>query len=206
MVEKVVKLDFNTNIRARGQFARMAESCPKADGFMSRSKAAGARQWIGLREFGESAVMVATSSSINVTVNSGLLDQAVEAQVQMDQTEPAYELESLLIFLSNESGTMVETSMSAEIQCATTSHFNPTFKGPVEIGVSMSEGRGASEKNGIGRSGSKLSKSLRGHESIFKMTKSSLFPLSDSMNFMIELNTFQLKLESSKGDPYETEK
>ncbi|MBA0748182.1 hypothetical protein Gogos_005029 [Gossypium gossypioides] len=94
--------------------------------------------------------------------------------------------------------------MSAEIQCATTSHFNPTIEGSVEIGVSMSEG--ASEKNGIGRSWRKLHKSLRGRGSIFKMTESSLFSLSDSMNSMIELSTFQLKLESSKGDLNETEK
>ncbi|MBA0839677.1 hypothetical protein Goarm_005382 [Gossypium armourianum] len=127
------------------------------ENFEGIKQAAGAREWIGLREFGE--------------VSSN-----------------------------------VETSMSAEIQCATTSHFNPTFEGPVKIGVSMSEGRGASEKNGIGRSGRKLNKSLRGRRSIFKMTESSLFPLSDSMNSMIELNTFQLKLESSKGDPNETEK
>ncbi|PPS13029.1 hypothetical protein GOBAR_AA07617 [Gossypium barbadense] len=120
MVEKVAKLDFNTNIRARGQFARMAESCSKADGVMSRSKA-----------------RVLTPDTLRAKIGTV---KGIKAYVQMNQTEPAYEPESLPVFFSNESVTIVETSMSAEIQCATTSHFNLTFKGLVEIGVSMSEG------------------------------------------------------------------
>ncbi|MBA0614857.1 hypothetical protein Godav_015096, partial [Gossypium davidsonii] len=88
---------------------------------------------------------------------------------------------------------------------ATTSHFNLTFEGLVEISVSLCAGVLDPKKHSavtfkeILTGGRNLDKTIRDWGIRFKLKGSNHIPLSDTMNSIIKLISAQLEAKSGKA-------